>query len=194
MRRPILITGHPRSGTGYMAGLFTSNGYEIGHERIGEYGTSNWQMLVKAYDYPFPGDPFVRQDVQFDFHFHAYREPLRAIESIAFTERRSEWFREMHAVMFGNDFEKAVMSLAGWGKLARSQCALPVVVERAAALFGFDEVDRQNERDHDHLTERELQMLVSNEIWTLYQKIKEHYEITNNALDDYCYRHVIESL
>lgn len=185
MRRDYLITGHPRSGTGYMAQLFTANGYEVGHEVVDRHGTSNWQMLVKAYDYPFPGDPFVRQDIQFAHHWHLLRYPLHIVCSVAFTERRSEWFRAQYVNLYGNEFEKAIQSVWGWNQIAQSQLAWPVIMERAAALFGFEDIDPVNTREHDQLTERELQSLVSRENWNLYLVLKHDYE--SIILDDNCY-------
>jgi hypothetical protein len=195
MKRDILITGHPRSGTKYVAELFDWNGINIYHERVGKKGTCNWQMLVKDFDYPFIWDYFVRQDIKFKYHFHIYRNPLECISSIALTERRSEWYREKFVNLYGNDFEKAVLSLSGWNKIARSQMAMPIILERTKELFGFTElIEIQNEREHDKLTERELQCLVSNDIWQIYLKEKEIYSQLNNTLDDNYYCHFIESI
>lgn len=178
-----------------MSSLFVQNGYDIPHEKMGRHGTSNWQMIVHALDYPFPGDPFVRQDIQFDHHFHVYRDPLLAIESVAFTERRSEYFRERYVNLYGNEFERAVLSLTGWNKMARSQMAWPVILEDAPQMFGLDYCPGiVNARDHDAITERELQALVSNDIYQLYLIEKQFYNDTRAAAEGDCYRHIVRSV
>lgn len=177
MHLQYLILAHPRCGTGYMSELFRANGIDVGHEVIHTHGTSNWQMAVGAEQYPFPGDCYRRQDVSFDTVIHVLRQPLDAVASIAFTERRSEYFRAQYVNLFGNEFEKAILSLSGWNKIIRAQLptltiALP---HAAAALWLTTDVPPQNTREHDTLTELQLQSLVSNDIFQLYLQEKEIY-------------------
>jgi hypothetical protein len=73
--------------------------------------------------------------------------------------------------------------------------AMPIILERTKKLFGFRyKIDIQNKREHEKLTERELQSLVSNDIWIVYLKEKDIYTQLNNNLNDNCYRHIIKSL
>ena len=49
----ILVAGHPRSGTGYMAQLLSSMGLQVGHEVVREHGISHWQFAQKTDKVPY---------------------------------------------------------------------------------------------------------------------------------------------
>jgi rhodanese-related sulfurtransferase len=46
--RPLLIAGHPRTGTGYAAALCRQLGVDVGHEKLGASGISSWMFAVDA--------------------------------------------------------------------------------------------------------------------------------------------------
>jgi len=157
MQKQYFITGHPRSGTGYMAKLFQKNNIDIGHEQMGEQGISSWQFAVNSQVYPFEHDGLVRSDYSFDQIIHVIRDPMACINSVAFTERPSEAFRMKYLVLYGNVFERAVLSVIGWNKLVHSLApSITIQVEKAASHFGFTDVPRQNKRAHSSLTYDEL--------------------------------------
>lgn len=170
MKRDFLILGHPRSGTGYMAKLFEANGFDVGHETVGEHGTSNWQFAVKANEYPFPSDEFKRQDVSFKSVYHVIRHPLHAINSIAHTESRSESFRAKYIPLCGNDFEKAIQSYYGWTMLIQSQMPdKTFTLDNAQQVLGFkNPTDIYNYREHPWLNEYDIKRQCNAVIWEYY--------------------------
>jgi hypothetical protein len=50
---PFLITGVPRSGTGYMAKLMQALGYDVGHEIIRPHGISSWLWAADSPTVPY---------------------------------------------------------------------------------------------------------------------------------------------
>src|SRR6185437_5691190 len=50
---PILITGHPRSGTGSAAALCRQFGLDVRHEEVGEDGIASWMMAVDDWNIPY---------------------------------------------------------------------------------------------------------------------------------------------
>jgi len=172
-----LILAHPRSGTGYMSALFKANGFDVGHEVMGSHGTSNWQFAVKAKEYPFDIDGIKRQDVIFDRVYHVIRKPIDAINSIAYTEQRSEEFRALYVPLIGNAFERAVLSYYGWNKIIASQ--LPdytIKLETAQKDLHFKNgCAITNTREHESLTDYELRFNLSPEILWYYEKLNEWY-------------------
>lgn len=156
-RKEFLITGHARSGTAYMANLFTKNGYEIGHERMKSDGISSWMFAVCAEQYPFTFDNSTRQQYSFKNIIHVIRNPIDAIASIVHTEYASEDFRTKYVQMFGNEYERAIMSYIGWNKLIHSQCPdITVRLEDAARHFKFEDVEIANRREHPVMTFEQL--------------------------------------
>jgi len=177
MIKDYLIIAHPRSGTGYMANLFKLNGFDIGHEVMGEHGTSNWQFAVKSDFYPFDVDGIKRQHVKFNNVIHVMREPLDAICSIALTEGRSELFRAEYVPIIGNDFERAVMSYYGWNMLIKSQQPnVSLKLCDAKKVFSFEhDSPIVNQRQHETLSENELLNYLSDGVKWYYYKTLEFY-------------------
>jgi len=102
-----MILGHPRSGTGYIARLFSSLGIEIGHEGIGKYGVSCWTFVPEKSNHFFGGSGHMisiaktsRQDFKYKFLVHIVRNPFDVINSVYYTESKthSQVFRLLHAV------------------------------------------------------------------------------------------------
>lgn len=177
MKRDYLILGHPRSGTGYMAKLFQANGFDVGHEIIGTHGTSNWQFAVKTNEYPFAFDEFRRQDIEFSNVFHVIRHPLHAINSIAFTESRSEAFRSKYIPLNGNHLERAIISYYGWNRLIQSQMPdKTFTLDNAQQVLGFkNSTDIYNQREHEWLNEYDIKRQCNAVIWEYYITMAHFY-------------------
>jgi glycosyltransferase involved in cell wall biosynthesis len=133
-QKDFLILGHPRSGTGYMAQLFTKLGYPVGHEVYGKHGIASWLFAVDVDRYPQfyfvqsgkpsnnPND--TRSDFSYKHAIHVIRNPLDTIASTAFTENtmpESLEFRKKHVAIFGNALQQATLSYLGWNKLIEAQ-------------------------------------------------------------------------
>lgn len=120
--KKFLITGHPRSGTGYMAELMQLNGIDVQHEKMGDDGISSWMFAIKGADkVPFFYDDSVPKDFEFTTVIQVVREPLAAISSVYHTEYGSEQWRKMHCLICGNKMERAVSSYIAWNKMIAAQ-------------------------------------------------------------------------
>lgn len=75
-----LITGHSRSGTGYMSELMKSLGYDVGHEKYGEDGISSWVHAHPTLTVPWYRTKS-RSGLGFEKVFHVVREPMDVISS-----------------------------------------------------------------------------------------------------------------
>jgi len=143
-QRSILVLGHPRCGTGYMAKLLQSFGLDVGHEKIGKDGVSYWGFAVfddnwaktprgpsATYSSPWSGKKvYVRNDFDFKNVIHAVRNPIDALPSILYQEnivKNSLDFRWKHVTnhfsgkISGDanytDLEKAILTLIYWNVL-----------------------------------------------------------------------------
>ena len=125
-----LIVGHPRSGTGYMSKLFTSMGYQVGHETIGPHGTSCWTFATDSANYlfgaPGPGERGIknttRKNLDYKYLIHCIRNPFDTINSVYQTENNgnSDKFRMIHAkpkIVYKNDLEKTILSVIRWNEM-----------------------------------------------------------------------------
>lgn len=133
----ILITGHQRSGTGYMAALCQAMGMDVGHERPGKDGISSFQYAVETDRVPFhsiDGNKG-RNHYRFDRIIHVVRHPLHVIASTAFTDMNGaiEWQAEFVPVTapISHGIRRAVQTYLGWNELIEEQTAELVRVEDA---------------------------------------------------------------
>lgn len=126
-----LIIGHPRCGTGYMSKLFKLNGFDVGHEIVGDNGVSDWQYAIEN-DKCFSWTNGCRNDYTFDVIIHNVRDPFTALNSIIFTEnyhfskkplaKVSEDFRKKHiGFIENNEYDDAASSFLGWNKIIEDQ-------------------------------------------------------------------------
>ena len=86
----LLLTGCPRSGTGYAARIFQAQGLDIGHEQVGTDGVSSWLFAVLDRHYPWHQRGELRQDYNFKVILHQVRDPLKVLASMAVL-RRPDW-------------------------------------------------------------------------------------------------------
>ncbi len=127
-----LILGHPRSGTGYMAQLFTALGYEVGHERVAEHGISSWMFAVYAEEVPYTFDGKTRGDIHPRHVLQVVRNPIDVISSMAHTvHEEPAWeFIERYALVHREaPFEiRAVQSVIAWNRLIQGHFPRPTLV------------------------------------------------------------------
>lgn len=187
-----LIIGHPRCGTGFMSKLFLKNNLEVGHERMGSNGTSDWQYAIHD-EKVFPWTNGVRNDHKFDLVIHNVRDPFTAIPSIVFTETPqvgekswrtvSEEFRRFYIEFPDtNVFENAAHSYLGWNQIiTTSEPDMVVRIEHA-----FDDLKeikviteklgdkKVNSRKHGDMTKEQWNQIPSNILNLLEEFCKKH--------------------
>ena len=192
-----LIIGHPRCGTGFMSKLFKKNGLDVGHEVMGENGTSDWQYAIPN-NKCFPWTNGVREQYTFDVIIHNVRDPFTAIPSISFTETPnfgeqswrtvSEGFRRQYVQLTDtNIFDNAARSYLGWNKIIESQNIRNQVVriEHAMEDIELEEIneslgDRKvNSRQHQDMTKEQWMQISPNML---------------TELEIFCMKHKYESL
>jgi len=131
-----LISGHPRSGTGYAASLFSALGYNVGHEKLGSHGMSSWIHTVTDWNAPVfthksESDKFSRDQLVVKHLIMVVRDPQQAIPSIMIENRNdmSYRFRRYHILnQCGIDLEDcnsavecAVASYLYWLQILEKQ-------------------------------------------------------------------------
>ena len=78
--KDFLILGHPRCGTRYMALLFNSLGFLVGHEYFREYGIASWLYAVDSDNCPrFIPNEFKKSHFNYRHVIHVLRNPIDAI-------------------------------------------------------------------------------------------------------------------
>lgn len=85
-KRDVLVVGHPKSGTGYMAKLLQAHGLGVGHERMGRNGIASWMFAAVTTSVPHSFDGSARALFEFHYVLHVVRHPLPVIASTAYTE------------------------------------------------------------------------------------------------------------
>lgn len=132
--RDLLLTGHPRCGSGYMSKLLDHFGLEVGHERMGKRGISSWMFAVEDERNPFALDRLSvsRRNKHFGAIVHFVRDPRTAVPSILRENRHAEKsyaFRRRHIQgAFGVDLdaaqgevERALLSYVYWNEIVERQ-------------------------------------------------------------------------
>jgi hypothetical protein len=173
----LLITGHPRSGTAYMAKLFRANGYRIGHEKLGKDGTSNWQQAAKADFYEWGERIPTKGMIEWSEIIYVMRNPIDLVNSVAFTEQPSQEFRRRFYEPSDNIFEDAIRSIIAWNwMIDEMQPTKTIKLEFAPMYFNFHrDVQRQNKRPHYSVTKDQLQHLVSCADFDMFCRIEKKY-------------------
>lgn len=128
MNLDLLILGHPRSGTGYMAKLFSSFGIDIGHEFIGKNGISCWTFLIPNANHMHGQDMSIkdksRQNFTFNHVVQCVRNPINCINSVFFSESgeksHSRIFRSKYNSYIDQSdplIDQVICSITGWNKM-----------------------------------------------------------------------------
>ena len=128
--RRFLVTGHPRTGTGYIASLLGQMGFDVGHEKAGADGLSSWMFAADAQEYPYALDGISahRDHLHWDLLLHVVRDPATAIPSIirenrwappSYAFRRSQILKTFGVDLdaCGSELERAIRSLVYWTRL-----------------------------------------------------------------------------
>lgn len=182
MHREILITAHPRSGTGYMAQLLQLYGFDVQHEAVGADGISSWGFAVRHL--PFAHfDNKHRGQFTFTHHIQTVRDPIEAIASIAYTEQKSEAWRSKFVVLFGNPVQRATMSYMGWNKLIYAQnptliTKLETAHKNIATYFDLPEqklTQKVNTREHPKLTKLGVLNALDPDLQPVFEKFYNWY-------------------
>lgn len=193
----LLITGHPRSGTTYMARLMQAYGLDVCHEKLGADGISSWMFAVQeATNVPY-GDGSVRRAFDFETIVHVVRHPLKVLASSMQTEAEGslEFRRRWSKVPAGyNAHEEAVHILLAWDRLVqRQKPTVTVRVEDAAdvlpAALGLGEPVKAlparniNTRKHGPLAWKELREHLRPELAEQLQAYAERhgYDLGENS-------------
>jgi GR25 family glycosyltransferase involved in LPS biosynthesis len=178
-RRRFLVTGHPRSGTKYMAKLLQSLGLDVRHESMGADGISSWMFAVDADKVPYTGDGTTLRQFSFQHTILAVRHPLDVLASSMQTEAEPslKFRRRWSRVPVGyNRHEEAVHILLAWhDHILKLSPSIVVQVERAAevipAAFDMRPVSEPpsvtiNHRTHEPLTWTDLQQYLRESLRT----------------------------
>lgn len=136
-----LILGHPRSGTGYMARLFTALGYPVGHERLAKHGISSWMFAAYSESVPYSFDGGTRSDIEPKYVFHVVRHPIDAIASMAYTVREAPAWdyiaRYTLVQRAAPRLVRATQSVIAWNRLIQAHHPRPMVFQVESAIAGI---------------------------------------------------------
>ncbi len=162
----IVVLGHPRSGTGFMAGLLAA-GYhlDVKHERMGTDGISAFQWAAGDTEEIW-GCPAREVDLEQHRVIQVVRDPFKCIMSSAYvvSEESWTWMRrhiDLPTVMHFSKLELAAMAVCRWNELIAPQThdlvRLESVEEDVQRIFGpfkhtVMNVDR-NGRNHPLLSQ-----------------------------------------
>lgn len=156
--RPLLLSGHPRCGTGYAAALCRANGLDVGHEADGADGICSWMFAVnKKAPYSKDSIASLRDGLSWSGLICVTRNPLEAIPSIMddniYAPPSYEFRRQAIRDQFDIDlnhlatnFQRAVASYAYWYKILLQQTSLVFRIEEgprglADQLLGIDSAE-----------------------------------------------------
>lgn len=188
-QKKILVTGHPRSGTGYMSVLLQKYGLDVGHEVMGRDGISSWTFAnLNATKIPrWTKDDAVPSDYDFIHRIHVLRNPVDCVSSIRYTEDincKSFLYRMAYVTKAGfdvfklNRIEHTVASYCVWNNLIRNtkpnltlvleSAELPLhnyliktnLIEQHAPLITFKE--KVNARNHPKLSLNDINDALEN--------------------------------
>ncbi|MCL4676195.1 MAG: glycosyltransferase family 25 protein, partial [Pararhodobacter sp.] len=137
--RDLLVLGHPRGGTGFIAETLRRWGLDIGHETDGRNGLSSWMFAVED-DAPWAMAPVARNRrmLRCRHIIQAVRDPLAAIPSIMREDAHAPAslnYRRKHVLahagvdlaQIANPVERAVWSLTTWAEIIGAQNPLVTV-------------------------------------------------------------------
>ena len=185
--RDILITGHPRSGTGYCAKLLQANGLDIKHEEMGGMGISSWMFSVDTDTVPFTFDNISPNECQFIHRIQVVRDPVKCISSVYFTETDSEAWRGKFLLLDGNKMERAVRSVIGWNIIHRERANFIFQLEKPLNLLAYlaennyisemvELGERVNKRKHEQLSLSDIRDRISPVLYSHLINYIEWYE------------------
>ena len=192
IRRRLLITGHPRAGTGYCAAVARACGLDVGHEVMGADGVSSWLMGPPVWRVPFHRNWGHRGRLWYAFEqaVVVVRDPLPHIASVAFTEsgpspdtQTSLWWRAAWVPLeigeMADPVAQAVQSIVGWRECLREWLPAARVVRMEEARWRIPEVVGVaspvadpgviNARAHDRLEWGDVRERCSPQLWRMLE-------------------------
>ncbi len=134
--RELLILGHPRGGTKYIAELIQQINIKIKHEDMGTEGTASWMFAVEDENpYFLPKYSIYAKNRKYNYFYniiHLIRNPMKSIPSIVVENEYapdSYNFRRKHILKeygidiesYTNKIEKAVISFIYWHRIIEKQ-------------------------------------------------------------------------
>lgn len=192
VRRRVLITGHPRAGTGYAAAVCKAAGLDVGHESMGTDGVSSWMMAPPVWRVPFHREwsHRGRNWYAFDRVIEIVREPMAHIASVAFTEsdqgpdqKTSLWWRAawvpLEVMELSDPIAQAVQSIVGWHEAVRAWLPDAEVVKLENAAVRIPEIFKSkpiadpgivNAREHPRVTAATVRARCTPPLWDALQK------------------------
>lgn len=128
--RSLLITGHPRCGTGYAAGLCRQLGVDVGHEKLGTAGISSWMFAVDADLNPYSLDEVAKTRRAFAWRYlvmpvrnlanaagSVIREFLHAPKAYGFLKTHIQRELGVNLDEYANPLDRAVWSVTSWVRI-----------------------------------------------------------------------------
>ncbi len=184
--REILITGHPRSGTGYCAKLLQHNGLDVKHEEMGGLGTSSWLFAVPGKNLPFTFDNTDPTQFVFKHRLQVIRDPLKCVSSVYYTEDGSLEYRSKFMLLNGNGIQKAVQSVIYWNNIIKQSANLVFKLEDPSKMMIYLQdvglIDKPidfnrvvNAREHDQLTLKDIEEAVPAPLYLKFLNFIEYY-------------------
>lgn len=124
---PILITGHPRSATGYMAKIMQSAGIEVGHEKMMRDGISSWMHIQPAGDVSWAGKI---KHYNYDHIIHIVRDPIDVIASSQTLSHEAwSYFSKIFGKLPDNIIERAMTTWIKWNNLINKKAKSFFMIE-----------------------------------------------------------------
>jgi hypothetical protein len=140
--RTLLITGHPRCGTGYASALCREMGLDVGHEKAGNDGISSWMFAVEDAKNPWSQDLISSSRLRLAWKYlimpvrnlsksaeSVVRENIYAPESYSFRQRHILSILNVDLDELSTDFEKSVCSIICWSRIVLAQADFAFRIE-----------------------------------------------------------------
>ena len=185
IEKNILVVGHPRSGTGYMAKTLSSNNILLGHECMNRDGISSWMFAARSDKVPYTSDNSVPSQYIFDNIIHVVRNPLDVIASMAYSVLPDDKvLNYMENYIYIDQQEDhivtAVRTWIGWNRLISAlHPNIIIQVERAFdKLESFLDVKlpirstskKYNTRKHKKIDAKKIRYFCGKNLFTLLEK------------------------
>lgn len=174
----IIITGCPRSGTGYAAAFFRHNGIDVGHEEFGKHGISSW-CLAAADNNSVWGPSFteVKEKYKTSIIFHQVRNPIDTISSLMTINHVSYSFMSKYMFPPCDGLEWCMYAWLQWNIMAEKIAEKTYRVEDIAMQFPELEIfDNKKYNSRKKQKYSAQQMLETNQkLWEKICSKANHY-------------------
>lgn len=130
----LMNIGHPRTGTGYMTTVYKALGLDIGHEKVGKDGISDWALSFDNFPSWDTRNLPIKEARTFEkfnpkYIIYNVRDPWTSISAIRH-EIYSEYLRVKVIPNFMDyeGYERAIISLLGFDEQIRKNRKVDAVV------------------------------------------------------------------